>query len=243
MKKDSKKKKGKKKKKSKDAKSAELVLLKELTETVQGMAEELEALKEINKSLKSDLKKIKKKNKKKKSEAPVVVTTVMEPQVLPPEKPKAKRQRKVTRAKTGPAAAKSKAAPAEKKPAEAKAKPAGSRRGRRPGPKKRQTAAKPATGPARPGGPEDLRFIQGLGARIQELLNEKGVKSFVDLAKASQASVKAVLEQAGPRFKNQDPKPLIEQAKLVKAEKWSELESLQAELMKGKKKPGPKPSK
>ncbi|MEZ4991163.1 MAG: hypothetical protein R2824_12155 [Saprospiraceae bacterium] len=36
------------------------------------------------------------------------------------------------------------------------------------------------------------------------------------------------------------PKPLIDQAKLIKAENRVELEALQAKLMEGKKKPGPK---
>jgi predicted flap endonuclease-1-like 5' DNA nuclease len=156
----------------------------------------------------------------------------MEPQVLPPAKPSVKRARKSTTAKTRSTTPKAKPGP----------KPAA--RGRKPGPKAgtRRTPRKPAA-PARPANAEDLKFIQGLGAKIESLLNAQGVKSFSDLAKASQTSVKGVLEQAGPRFKNQDPKPLIDQAKLVKDEKWTDLEKLQAELMKGKKKPGPKASK
>lgn len=236
MKKDSKKKDSKKKKKKKEKQSKELALLKELSGTMQSMADELEAIKASNKSLKKELKKLQKKKKKEKE--PEVITSVMEPQVLPPEKTKVRRTRKTSTAKSKTTAAPKSAAPSE---AKAKPGPKPARRGRKPGPKPgtRRRAAKPAT-PGRPAGPEDLKFIQGLGAKIETLLNEQGVKTFNDLAKASQASVKGVLENAGPRFKNQDPKPLIEQAKLVKGEKWTELESLQAELMKGKKKPGPK---
>lgn len=231
----------KKKKKNKKKQSKELELLKELNDSMQSMAEELDSIKSMNKSLKKELKKLKKKKKKEKE--PEVITSVMEPQVLPPEKTKVKRARKSSAAKT-----KSTAAPKSAAPSEAKEKPGPKpkRSGRKPGPKpgsRRRKATKQSTTPGRPGGPEDLKFIQGLGAKIETLLNEQGVKTFNDLAKASQASVKSVLENAGPRFKNQDPKPLIEQAKLVKSEKWSELESLQAELMKGKKKPGPKASK
>lgn len=93
----------------------------------------------------------------------------------------------------------------------------------------------------RPEGPNDLKFVQGLGSKIQELLVLNNIRTFKELSKASQSRVKSVLEQAGPRFKNQDPKPLIEQAKLIKAEKWSELEALQAKLSEGRRKPGPKP--
>lgn len=76
---------------------------------------------------------------------------------------------------------------------------------------------------------------------METLLNQKGISNFGDLAKASTATVKEVLQQSGPRFKNKDPQPLIDQAKLVKEEKWKELEKLQAKLMKGRAKPGPKP--
>lgn len=238
----------KKKKKSKQKKveSPELSQLKALTDQVKGMASELEKLQEVNKSLKADIKNLKKKDKKKKGKKPEVVTTVMEPQVLPPTKTKTKRTRKATAPKV---AAKSKSTSDN---TVGKAKPGPKTKGK-PGPKPKanrgrkpsvatgttKTTRKPATA-GRPSGSEDLKFIQGLGAKIETLLNQQGVKTFADLAKASQASVKGVLEKAGPRFKNQDPKPLIDQAKLVKAEKWSDLESLQADLMKGKKKPGPK---
>jgi predicted flap endonuclease-1-like 5' DNA nuclease len=189
------------------------------------MAKSIAKLEKANKSLKAEVKKLKKKSAK-------VVTRAMEPKVLPPAKPKAKPTTRTYRKSTPKKSIAAVAAGVKVKP--------GPKPKAKPGPKPRTRIARKPAAPGRPASPEDLKFIQGLGAKIESLLNEKGIKTFADLAKSSQANVKAVLEQAGPRFKNQPPKPLIEQAKLVKAEKWSELETLQAKLMEGKGKPGPK---
>lgn len=92
-------------------------------------------------------------------------------------------------------------------------------------------------------GPESsdqLTFIHGLGSRIQELLNERGIKSFAQLANANESKIRSVLRDAGPRFKNQDPKQLITQAKLIKKQRWGELQAYWAELNEGREKPGPK---
>lgn len=216
-KKDSRKKDSKKKKSKKDA-VVEVDQFTELVSVMKGLTKEVAKLQKSNESLKAELSNLKN-TLGEEDVAPKVITKVMEPQVLPPSKPTRKPTRKTTttsttRAKTSP---KPKAAPAAKAPKPAK-----------------------ATTPERPASQEDLRFVQGLGAKIESLMIQEGIKTFADLARASQAKVKGVLEQSGPRFKNQDPKPLIEQAKLIKAENWEELEAYQAKLMEGRKKPGPK---
>lgn len=94
----------------------------------------------------------------------------------------------------------------------------------------------------RPEGADDLKQIIGLGAKIESLMYEAGITTYAKLAGSTQKVIKGVLEKCGPRFKNQNPLPLISQAKLIKAGKIKELELYQAELMKGKSKPGPKPN-
>ncbi|UBM60860.1 hypothetical protein LAG90_09460 [Marinilongibacter aquaticus] len=81
---------------------------------------------------------------------------------------------------------------------------------------------------------EDLTKIEGIGKKIAELLVKDGIDTFAKLGKATQKSLKAVLEAAGPRYKMHDPKTWAKQAKLAAAGKWEELQALQDTLKGGK---------
>lgn len=83
---------------------------------------------------------------------------------------------------------------------------------------------------------EDLRKIEGIGPKIAGLLNEAGIMTFSDLAKAKKTKVQKVLAAAGPRYKMHDPATWMEQAKLAAAGKWEQLDALQKELKGGKRK-------
>lgn len=83
---------------------------------------------------------------------------------------------------------------------------------------------------------DDLKRIEGIGPKIAGLLNEAGLNSFAELAKADLKVLKQVLETAGPRFKMHDPATWTEQAKLAAKGEWTKLEKLQAELKGGKRK-------
>ncbi len=95
---------------------------------------------------------------------------------------------------------------------------------------KKAPAAK-ATKPAK----DDLKKIEGVGPKIETLLNEASILTFADLSKAKAKVLKDVLTAAGPRFKMHDPATWAKQAKLAAANKWDELAKLQDELKGGKK--------
>ena len=84
--------------------------------------------------------------------------------------------------------------------------------------------------------PDDLKKIEGIGPKIAGLLNADGIKTFADLAKAKKTTLKAVLANAGPRFKMHDPGTWAQQAKLAAKGDWDKLTKLQDELKGGKKK-------
>ncbi|MEL7377549.1 MAG: helix-hairpin-helix domain-containing protein, partial [Bacteroidota bacterium] len=83
---------------------------------------------------------------------------------------------------------------------------------------------------------DDLKKIEGIGPKIAGLLNEAGIVTFSDLAKASKAKLAGVLEAAGPRFRLAKPDTWQQQAKLAAAGKDAELAKLQKELKGGVKK-------
>lgn len=60
---------------------------------------------------------------------------------------------------------------------------------------------------------DNLRLIDGIGPKIEKLLNNEGIKSFADLARAKKATLNAILEKAGPRFQMHDPATWAAQAK------------------------------
>ncbi|MBK8370272.1 MAG: hypothetical protein IPL20_02625 [Saprospiraceae bacterium] len=80
----------------------------------------------------------------------------------------------------------------------------------------------------------DLTLIEGIGPKIQDLLNQSGILTFSDLSASSYDKVKSVLTSAGPRYNVHDPQTWIQQAKLAMNEKWDELRNLQQTLKKGR---------
>lgn len=81
---------------------------------------------------------------------------------------------------------------------------------------------------------DDLKKIEGVGPKIEQLLNEQGIVTFADLAKAKISVLKDILTTAGPRFKMHDPATWTKQAKLAAAGNWNELATLQEELKGGR---------
>ena len=100
-------------------------------------------------------------------------------------------------------------------------------------PKKPAAAAKKAI-PATKTNISKLTVVEGIGPKIQELLNEAGIKNLNQLAAATPAKLKNVLAKAGRRYQMHDPSTWAAQAKLAAAGKMEELKVLQAELKGGK---------
>ncbi|MCB0569405.1 MAG: hypothetical protein KDC66_06575 [Phaeodactylibacter sp.] len=84
-----------------------------------------------------------------------------------------------------------------------------------------------------PPNPDDLKKIEGIGPKIEELLNAAGIYTFQQLATTAVDKVKAVLEEAGPRYRLADPGTWVKQAALAAAGKWDELQELQDHLKGG----------
>lgn len=81
---------------------------------------------------------------------------------------------------------------------------------------------------------DDLTKIEGIGPKINELLNNAGVYTFGDLASSKKEFLKKVLLDAGSRFQMHDPGTWPQQAELARDGKWDELKDLQDRLDGGK---------
>lgn len=80
----------------------------------------------------------------------------------------------------------------------------------------------------------NLRLIEGIGPKIEELLNRGGIQTFKQLAAASQGTLKGILAAGGARYKMHDPTTWNQQAKLAAAGKKAELTKLQDKLKGGR---------
>jgi predicted flap endonuclease-1-like 5' DNA nuclease len=81
---------------------------------------------------------------------------------------------------------------------------------------------------------DDLKIIEGIGPKIEELLNNAGIATFAQLADTSTAKLNEILEAAGPRYQMHDPGTWAQQSALCRDGKWNELKVLQDDLNKGK---------
>lgn len=81
---------------------------------------------------------------------------------------------------------------------------------------------------------DDLKIVEGIGPKIEELCHKAGILTFEDLSNASVATLKGILEEAGSRFQMHDPTTWPKQAELARDGKWDELKAWQDELNKGK---------
>lgn len=81
---------------------------------------------------------------------------------------------------------------------------------------------------------DDLKLIEGIGPKIEELLNIDGIYTFTDLANASIDQLQAILDTAGARYRIHKPGTWPEQAKMAAEGRWDELKRWQDELDGGK---------
>ena len=82
----------------------------------------------------------------------------------------------------------------------------------------------------------DLTIVEGIGPKINELFNNAGIKSFVQLAAATVPQMRKILDDGGSRFRIANPGTWAQQAALAAENKWSELKTLQDKLSAGIKK-------
>jgi subtilisin-like proprotein convertase family protein/predicted flap endonuclease-1-like 5' DNA nuclease len=82
--------------------------------------------------------------------------------------------------------------------------------------------------------PDDLKKIEGIGPKIEELLNNAGVFTFEQLAEMETEDIQDILDAAGPSYNRHDPGTWAEQAELAANEEWEELKTWQDELVGGR---------
>lgn len=81
---------------------------------------------------------------------------------------------------------------------------------------------------------DNLKVIEGVGPKIEELLNGAGIFTFGQLAQSDPARVTEILRGAGTRFQVHDPTSWPQQSALARDGKWDELKELQEKLDGGK---------
>jgi predicted flap endonuclease-1-like 5' DNA nuclease len=84
-----------------------------------------------------------------------------------------------------------------------------------------------------PAKPDDLTLIEGIGAKIAEVLSKNGVTTFKQLSLLAPDSIKDILQRN--RLQLADPTTWAEQAHLAANDKMEQLETLKKELKRGKR--------
>ncbi|MGL4172480.1 MAG: hypothetical protein ACRCTR_00155 [Actinomycetota bacterium] len=81
---------------------------------------------------------------------------------------------------------------------------------------------------------DDLTVVEGIGPKIQELLNGGGITTWRQLSQAEVTTLRSILENAGPRFQMHDPTTWPQQAGLLADGSWDEFKSLTERLSGGR---------
>ena len=81
---------------------------------------------------------------------------------------------------------------------------------------------------------DDLKRIEGIGPRIEKMLNDDQIFTWAELADAPVERLKGLLRRGGDRYRMHDPKSWPDQAKLAAEGRWEELKELQDILQGGR---------
>lgn len=81
---------------------------------------------------------------------------------------------------------------------------------------------------------EDLKTVEGIGSKIEELLKENGIPDLLTLSNTKDSVLRKILDDAGSRFKMHDPTTWPVQAELAQKGEWETLKKLQDQLKGGK---------
>ncbi len=104
-----------------------------------------------------------------------------------------------------------------------------------PAPAAKKTTAKTATAKkvVAQSTKDSLTKIEGIGPKIESLLNDAGIVTFADLGSTKVGVLRNILTEAGNRFKMHNPSTWAKQAKLAAKGNWDKLKKLQDELNGG----------
>lgn len=77
---------------------------------------------------------------------------------------------------------------------------------------------------------DDLKAIAGIGPAIERLCHGVGIRTWWDLANASEEALRAMLSDAGPRFAMRDSSNWSHQARLLASGRWDEAKEFELAL-------------
>ncbi len=81
---------------------------------------------------------------------------------------------------------------------------------------------------------DDLKIVEGVGPKIEQLLKEGGINTWAELAAADVDRLKEILDAAGPRYQIHNPATWPAQAKFAAEGKFEELKEYQEMLLGGR---------
>lgn len=83
---------------------------------------------------------------------------------------------------------------------------------------------------------DDLKIIEGIGPKIEEILKQADINNWEDLAETAPKYLEVILADAGDRFKLHDPGTWPTQARLAARGEWNLLREYQDDLKGGREK-------
>lgn len=81
---------------------------------------------------------------------------------------------------------------------------------------------------------DDLKIVEGIGPKIENLLHQAGIKTWQTLADASVERLQGILHAAGERYRLADPHTWPAQSRMAAHGQWAELEAYQKSLTGGR---------
>lgn len=80
----------------------------------------------------------------------------------------------------------------------------------------------------------DLKIVEGIGPKIEALLNDSGISTWQELSKTSTEKLQSILELSGENYSIHNPSTWAKQAFMAYQGKWKELKDWQEGLLGGK---------
>jgi len=77
---------------------------------------------------------------------------------------------------------------------------------------------------------DDLKIVEGIGPKIEVLLNNAGIQTWRALSQAQLSAIKKILRAAGPKYRLAVPESWMLQAKLADSGEWERLKQCQDKL-------------
>jgi predicted flap endonuclease-1-like 5' DNA nuclease len=77
---------------------------------------------------------------------------------------------------------------------------------------------------------DNLQLIEGIGPQIEQILRERGIQRFQDIAKSDPQDLRTILEETNPELLVHDPETWPAQARLAANQQWDVLKDYQEQL-------------